>query len=187
MAVSAPPPIPKQEYIHVLKTMDPCGQSDVINKFIEEAEAYETKTPLEETDQQSNPETLHCIENKIIELLQGILNGDIPLDIAFCRLIGILPYALRARRTSILFSIQCVAFFFYFVVGSCFPSVRKHIKSSCRADVRHSRLIQYLTDSYFPHVNDNRIKFKHMKQSSHIISSILEQYIDTRAIVPLNC
>eukprot|EP01083_Nonionella_stella_P173380 597859_1 len=60
MAVSTPPPIPKQEYIHVLKTMDPCGQSDIINKFIEEAEAYETKTPLEETDQQSNHETLHC-------------------------------------------------------------------------------------------------------------------------------
>eukprot|EP01083_Nonionella_stella_P077108 210366_1 len=180
MAVSVHDHIPKQEYLYVLKTMDPCGQSDIIDKLIAEAEDYETKTPLEEVQDDSSPEMLQRIENKIIELLQAILNdGAVPLDVAFCRLIVILPYVQRPRQPSLQFCLEFVSFFFYFVVGSCFPSLCKHIKSSCRVVLFKSRLIRYLMESYFPHLNDNRcIKFKYtVNKSTPVVSSILEQYI----------
>eukprot|EP01083_Nonionella_stella_P278716 947892_1 len=182
MAVSVGSHIPKQEYLHVLKTMDPCGQSDIIDKFIEEAEDYETKTTLQEIHRDSSRETLHCIENTIMELLQAILNdGAVPFDVAFCRLIIILPFVQRPSQPSLQFAAEFIAFFFYFIAGSCFPSLRKHIKSSWQPVLyESSSLIQYLLDSYFPRVNDNRcIKFKHINHSRHVLSSILEHYIST--------
>eukprot|EP01083_Nonionella_stella_P005453 15763_1 len=140
--------------------MDPCGQSDIIGNFIEEAEDYETKTPLEEMHHDSNRQQLHCIEDRIIELLEAILNdGVVPFDVAFCRLIIILPYVQRPSDPSVPFIIEFVSFFYYFVAGSCFPSLRKHIESSCRAVLFQSRLIRYLIESYFAHVNDDLSKF----------------------------
>eukprot|EP01083_Nonionella_stella_P078930 216277_1 len=63
------------EYVHVLNTMNSCGQSDIIRRYIEEAKDYQTKTALEfEQIDDMNRAKLLTIENKIIELLEGILN-----------------------------------------------------------------------------------------------------------------
>eukprot|EP01083_Nonionella_stella_P188222 693283_1 len=117
------------EYFYVLKGMylDPFGQSDIIDSYIEEARAYKTTTPLKVVEGPSHVvrERLHDIEQKVLDMLEGILNdGAMPLDVAFCRLIILMPYVQRS-----VFAGVYVAFFFYFIVGSCFPSLCKHIKS----------------------------------------------------------
>eukprot|EP01083_Nonionella_stella_P062833 163354_1 len=100
------------EYLHVLDTMKPYGQSDIICRYVEEANDYESRTPLEEVSRYDvNRESLglHHIDSKIIELLQGILNdGAISLDVAFCRLIIILPYV----QHNVVFGGEFLAFFF---------------------------------------------------------------------------
>eukprot|EP01083_Nonionella_stella_P023330 64515_1 len=112
--------ISNNEYIHVLNTMDPCGQSDIIARYIEEANDYATH----------NVATLeHLLEHgdahTLIQILEGILNdGTIPFDVAFCRLIIILSYI----QLHVSFATECIVFFAYFLVGSCFPFVRPHIK-----------------------------------------------------------
>eukprot|EP01084_Bolivina_argentea_P090402 162922_1 len=88
------------EYFHVLEGMylDPFGSfgpSCIIDSYIEEAKAYQATTPLKVVEGPSHVvrERLHDIEQKVINILEGILNdGAMPLDVAFCRLIILLPY-----------------------------------------------------------------------------------------------
>eukprot|EP01083_Nonionella_stella_P218995 784828_1 len=164
--------ISNNEYIHVLNTMDPCGQSDIIRRYIDEANDYATH----------NVATLeHLLEHgdahTLIQILEGILNdGTIPFDVAFCRLIIILSYI----QLHVSFATECIVFFAYFLVGSCFPFVRPHIKfiyedpSYCGYG-----LLRYLVETYFPNLNDNRcIKFKYnVKKATRGILSVLEQYL----------
>eukprot|EP01083_Nonionella_stella_P219302 785711_1 len=158
------------EYVHVLNTMNPCGQSDIIRRFIEEATDYQTKTTLDfEQIDDMNRAMLLTIENKIIELLEGILNdGAVPFDVVFCRLLIVLPYVHTSP-----FAWEFIGFFFYFVLGSCFPSVRKHITFNDK----DPRILRYLNDTYFANLNDARcIQFKYcVKQSATL--SVLEQCI----------
>eukprot|EP01083_Nonionella_stella_P023329 64513_1 len=92
--------IPNHEYLHVLSTMDPCGQSDIIARYIEEANDYATH----------NVATLeHLLEHgdayKLIQILEGILNdATIPFDVAFCRLIIILPHV----QSQIVFAVEFI-------------------------------------------------------------------------------
>eukprot|EP01083_Nonionella_stella_P120694 361885_1 len=146
------------EYLHVLHTMDPCGQAGLLDRYIEEATNYKAKTPLEvvQGSLQVVYERFHDIEDKVINLLEGTLTDAIPLDVAFCRLIILIPYVQPS-----IFSGVFVAFFFYFVVGSCFPSLRKHIRMPCKLSPIHreSRVLPYLMDTYFA------------------LASVLEEYI----------
>eukprot|EP01083_Nonionella_stella_P062008 161351_1 len=171
------------EYFHVLEGMylDPFGQSDIIDSYIEEANAYKARTRLKVVEGPLHVvrERLHDIEQKVVDILDGILNdGAMPLDVAFCRLIILLPYVQPS-----VFVVVFVAFFFYFIVGSCFPSLRKHIKLlwDMPEEYEDSKLLQYLMDSYFPNLNHSQcIKFKYYgNKSTHAISSVLEQYIAT--------
>eukprot|EP01083_Nonionella_stella_P314052 1129889_1 len=165
------------EYVHVLNTMNSCGQPDIIGRFIEEATDYQTKTALElEQIDDMNRAMLLTIENKIIELLEGILNdGAVPFDVAFCRLLIILPYVHTSP-----FAFGFIGFFFYFVLGSCFPSVRKHITfNDAEPHDLRSRILRYLMVTYFPNLNDARcIKFKYCVQRSTTLF-LLEQCITT--------
>eukprot|EP01083_Nonionella_stella_P023331 64517_1 len=164
----------QSEYFHVLKIMDPCGQSDIIDRYIEEAKDYQTKTALElEQFEDTNRDKLRTIEDKMIELLEEILNdAETPFDVAFCRLIIILPYVHTGP-----FAVEFIAFFFYFMLGSCFPSVRKHIRMEI-VDPQ-SRMLRYLIGTYFTNLNDKRcIQFKYCgQQSTHALSSALEEYV----------
>eukprot|EP01083_Nonionella_stella_P118503 353802_1 len=113
----------KHEYLHILNTMNPCGQSEIIDRYVEEATDYERNTPLGVVH--GNDENLYHIENQVLEMLDGILNdGAVPLDVAFCRLIIILPYTQRR----LLYAAEFIGFFLYFIVGSCFPSLRQNIE-----------------------------------------------------------
>eukprot|EP01083_Nonionella_stella_P219303 785715_1 len=163
------------EYLHVLHTMDPCGQAGLLDRYIEEATNYKAKTPLEvvQGSLQVVYERFHDIEDKVINLLEGTLTDAIPLDVAFCRLIILLPYVQPS-----VFVVVFVAFFFYFIVGSCFPSLRKHIKLlwDMPEELEDSKLLQYLMDSYFPNLNHSQcIKFKYGGNQS--ISSVIEEHI----------
>eukprot|EP01083_Nonionella_stella_P164640 545515_1 len=169
------------EYFHVLEGMylDPFGQSDIIHSYIEEAKDYKATTTLKVVEGPSHVvrERLHDIEQKFINILEGILNdGALPLDVAFCRLIILLPYVQPS-----VFVVVFVAFFFYFIVGSCFPSLRKHIKLlwDMPEEYEDSKLLQYLMDSYFPNLNHSQcIKFKYYgNKSTHAISSVIEEHI----------
>eukprot|EP01083_Nonionella_stella_P120695 361887_1 len=166
------------EYLHVLHTMDPCGQAGLLDRYIEEATNYKAKTPLEvvQGSLQVVYERFHDIEDKVINLLEGTLTDAIPLDVAFCRLIILIPYVQPS-----IFSGVFVAFFFYFVVGSCFPSLRKHIRLPCKLSEIHdeSRVLSYLMDTYFAHVNNSRcLKFKYYgNKSTDALASVLEEYI----------
>eukprot|EP01083_Nonionella_stella_P086002 238665_1 len=118
--------IPKQEYLHVLKTMNHCGQSNIIANYVEEANNYESNTALEDISEHDDVRgaKLHKIQNKVIQILNGILNdGAMPLDVAFCRLLIILPYT----QLHLASAIEFMAFFIYFLVGSCFQSLRANI------------------------------------------------------------
>eukprot|EP01083_Nonionella_stella_P086003 238666_1 len=68
--------IPKQEYLHVLKTMNHCGQSNIIANYVEEANNYESNTALEDISEHDDVRgaKLHKIQNKVIQILNGILN-----------------------------------------------------------------------------------------------------------------
>eukprot|EP01083_Nonionella_stella_P188221 693282_1 len=119
-----------REYFRVLEGMylDPFGQSDIIDSYIKEAEDYykaTTRLKVLEGPLHVVRERFHNIEQKLINMLEGILNnGAMPLDVAFCRLIILMPHVQPS-----VFAGTFVAFFFYFIVGSCFPSLCKHIKS----------------------------------------------------------
>eukprot|EP01083_Nonionella_stella_P263081 894068_1 len=178
--------IPKQEYLHVLKTMNHCGQSNIIANYVEEANNYESNTALEDISEHDDVRgaKLHKIQNKVIQILNGILNdGAMPLDVAFCRLLIILPYT----QLHLASAIEFMAFFIYFLVGSCFQSLRANInlKDICdkilNTDPSHQqcRLLRYLMESYFPNLVDSRcIKFKYNgNQATHGILSVLEQHI----------
>eukprot|EP01083_Nonionella_stella_P086004 238667_1 len=67
--------IPKQEYLHVLKTMNHCGQSNIIANYVEEANNYESNTALEDISEHDDVRgaKLHKIQNKVIQILNGIL------------------------------------------------------------------------------------------------------------------
>eukprot|EP01083_Nonionella_stella_P278027 945351_1 len=108
----------KHEYFHVLNSMSPCGQSNIIDRYIEEAKQYQIKTqfgPLKEVHahnhtNRGNDQGLRTVENQIIQILEGILNdGALSFDVAFCRLIIILPYV----QPCVLFALECVTFFVY--------------------------------------------------------------------------
>eukprot|EP01083_Nonionella_stella_P257000 880122_1 len=176
MALSACPQTLKHEYFNVLNTMDHYNRS-IINSYIEEAKHYQTKSRLQfacmnDVDRQG----LCIIDETIIELLEGILNdGRIPFDVAFCRLIVILPYAQHTR-----FSIEYVAFFFCWLLGSCFPLIRQNIKFNDPERLYgETTILRYLMKTYFANLNDTRcIKFKYTgNTSTHTISLILKQYI----------
>eukprot|EP01083_Nonionella_stella_P304509 1058663_1 len=154
------------EYFHVLNTMNPCGQSEIIDRYVEEAQDYEAKSALLKS---------HTMRSKVIELLEGILNdGAMPLDVAFCQMIIILP-RVQCHAAS---AVEFIAFFVYFLVGSCFPSLRRNITSICQYPVyqyRKSTLVRYLIETYFPSLNDIRcIKFKYSgNKATHVILAIL--------------
>eukprot|EP01083_Nonionella_stella_P132154 401681_1 len=177
---------PKHEYLHVLNTMDPCGQSDIISSYVEEAKDYDANTALEDilAHDDAHLEKLHHIQNKVIQILDGILNnGAMALDVAFCRLIIILPY-VQSHRT---FAAVFITFFLYFIVGSCFPSVRQNIHSISHQD-HQFRMLRYLVETYFPNLNGTRcIKFKYSgNKATHAILSVLEQHI-TPCVASLIC
>eukprot|EP01083_Nonionella_stella_P061492 160238_1 len=180
MTLSACPQTLKHEYFHVLNTMNCYDQSELISRYIEESREYRSKAPLQFKCMNAlDREGLCTIDDKIIELLEGILNdGRIPFDVAFCRLIIILPYAQHTA-----FSIEYVAFFFCWLLGSCFPSVRQNIEFGSERLYRETRILRYLMETYFTitNLNDTRcIKFKYTgNASTHAISLILEQYFET--------
>eukprot|EP01083_Nonionella_stella_P211385 764357_1 len=171
--------IRKHEHLHLLNTMDPCGQSDIIDRYIEEAKYYETNTTLHDIldDDDTHREKWNVIRNNVIQILQGILNdGAIPLDVAFCRLSIILPYLQHHTMLSVDF----IAFFVYFLVGSCFPSLRSNIQFNFEDSLfDQCMLLRYLVETYFPNLNDNQcIKFKYSgDKATQTIVSILEQHI----------
>eukprot|EP01083_Nonionella_stella_P305012 1062465_1 len=172
------------EYFHVLEGMylEPFGSfgpSCIIDSYIEEAKAYQATTPLKVVEGPSHVvrERLHDIEQKVVDILDGILNdGAMPLDVAFCRLIILMPHVQRS-----VFAGVYVAFFFHFIMGSCFPSLQKHIKLlwAVSGRVEDSKVLQYLMDSYFPNLNHSQcIKFKYYgNKSTHAISSVIEEHI----------
>eukprot|EP01083_Nonionella_stella_P020579 57068_1 len=166
------------QYLHVLRTMDPCGQSDLIDRYIEESTNYKAKTPLEvvQGSLQVVHEKLRDIEDKVINLLEGTLTDAIPLDVAFCRLIILIPYVQPS-----VFSGVFIGFFFYFVVGSWFPSLRKHIRLPCKLSAIHeeSRVLPYLMDTYFANVTDTQcLKFKYCgNKSTEALASVLQEHI----------
>eukprot|EP01083_Nonionella_stella_P086001 238659_1 len=171
------------EYFHVLNTMNPCGQSVIIDRYVAEAQDYEAKSALELKHDDTHQDKSHTMRCKVIEMLEGILtDGAMPLDVAFCQMIIILPYAQSHAESAAEF----VAFFVYFLVGSCFPSLRPNITSICQYlsqcplyQYRKSTLVRYLIETYFPNLNDNRcIKFKYSgDKATQTIVSILEQHI----------
>eukprot|EP01083_Nonionella_stella_P318325 1162945_1 len=167
--INVNPKIFEREYLHILTRMNPCGQSDIIDRYVEEATNYETNTPLKEARDKS----FQPIEHKFIQILDGVLNnGEVPLDVAFCRLIIILPYAQRCSN----YSAQFIGSFVYFILGSCFPSLRQKIDLNPQ-----SKVVRYLIETYFPNLNDTRcIKFKYAgHKSTRAILSALEEYMIT--------
>eukprot|EP01083_Nonionella_stella_P170723 581625_1 len=173
--VNVNPKTVEAEYLHILTRMNPCGQSDIIDRYVEEATNYETNTPLKEARDKS----FQPIEHKFIQILDGVLNnGEVPLDVAFCRLIIILPYAQRWST----YSTEFIGVFLYFILGSCFPSLRQKIKLNHETDsYQRCQVPRYLMETYFANLNDTRcIKFKYAgHKSTRAISSVLEQYITT--------
>eukprot|EP01083_Nonionella_stella_P270706 916835_1 len=167
--INVNPKIFEREYLHILTRMNPCGQSDIIDRYVEEATNYETNTPLKEARDKS----FQPIEHKFIQILDGVLNnGEVPLDVAFCRLIIILPYAQRCSN----YSAQFIGSFVYFILGSCFPSLRQKIDLNPQ-----SKVVRYLIETYFPNLNDTRcIKFKYAgHKSTRAILSALQEYMIT--------
>eukprot|EP01083_Nonionella_stella_P079285 217417_1 len=144
--VNVNPKTVESEYLHILTKMNPCGQSDIIDRYVEEATNYETKTSLQL--EEASHASLRTIENKFIQILNGILNnGEVPFDVAFCRLIIILPYAQRCAD----YSAEFIGSFLYFILGSCFPSLRQKIDLNPQ-----SKVVRYLIETYFPNLNDTR-------------------------------
>eukprot|EP01083_Nonionella_stella_P107476 311317_1 len=77
-------------YLYTLRTMGTCGQYGIIQKYNEEATKYQRQNTYESVggDVESIPHILVCIQNKMIGLLEQMLNdGSLPLDVAFCQLI----------------------------------------------------------------------------------------------------
>eukprot|EP01083_Nonionella_stella_P118502 353800_1 len=175
------PSILKHEYLHILNTMNPCGQSyiEIIDRYVEEATRYERNTSLGVVHGNGNGKNLRYIENQVIEILDGILNdGAVPLDVAFCRLIIILPYVQFRSR----YACEFIGFFIYFIVGSCFPTLRQNIKLNREShSYQRSKVLQYLMETYFAQLNDTRcIRFKYSGQKSTLaISTVLQQYVNT--------
>eukprot|EP01083_Nonionella_stella_P191703 709344_1 len=189
-------------YLHILSTMDPCGQSLLVQKYNEEAMHYHnTVIALTCCDHvcpiTGTPDFVVCIHDKIICLLQEILNdGSLALDVAFCRLI-----VLLGSIDCVPYYRQYIAFLLYFVAGSCLPSLRNNIKIDHinhpfhRYLYHNSELVRYLMDTYFAKLNDKRcIKFKYNSHgSTRTISGVLQHHIATAtkhgdvSIVPIIC
>eukprot|EP01083_Nonionella_stella_P303321 1049637_1 len=163
------------EYLFILNIMDLSGESEITQKYIEELKYYQTtlihvhaKHILKEAD------------HRIIGLLQLILNdGELQLDVAFCMVIGIIHH-VQKRVTQ---AEEYIAFALYFVLGSCFPSLRTNFKINDpdhpEYDIyKQSAVLQYLMETYFANINDKKcIKFKyHGNQSTHSISCALQRY-----------
>eukprot|EP01083_Nonionella_stella_P117374 349731_1 len=167
----------KSGYLDILTTMAHYGQSDIIDRYVEEATNYETKTLWAEI--QGSDDGLNIIRSKFIQTLDGILNdGAVPFDVAFCRLIVILPYAQQYSQ----YASEFIGVFLYFVLGSCFPSLRQNIKLNDETpNYQRCKVLRHLMETYFPNLNDTRcIKFKYCgHQSTRAILSILEQHIAT--------
>eukprot|EP01083_Nonionella_stella_P174114 602663_1 len=181
-------------YLHALSTMDTCGQTDIIQQYNQEAKHYQRQNTFNMCPTASD--FLAYIHKQIIGLLQEILTGSLPLDVAFCRLIVL--YGHVDCDTSYD---QYVAFLFYFILGSCLPSIRSNIKIHDPSHASYltlycqSELVRYLMDTYFAKLNDKTcIKFKyHGQRSTGAISSILQRHITTAtehgdvSIVPIIC
>eukprot|EP01083_Nonionella_stella_P038075 103694_1 len=165
----------KSGYLDILTTMAHYGQSDIIDRYVEEATNYETKTLWAEI--QGSDDGLNIIRSKFIQTLDGILNdGAVPFDVAFCRLIVILPYAQQYAQ----YASEFIGVFLYFVLGSCFPSLRQNIKLNDETpNYQRCKVLRHLMETYFPNLNDIRcIKFKYSgNKATHVILSILEQHI----------
>eukprot|EP01083_Nonionella_stella_P118501 353799_1 len=174
------PSILKHEYLHILNTMNPCGQSYIIDRYVEEATRYERNTIFGVVHGICKNLNLRFIEHEVIEILNGILNdGAVPLDVAFCRLIIILPY-VQPRGGQ--YAPEFIRFFLYFILGSCFPTLRQNIKFDRESPLyQRSKVLQYLMETYFAQLNDARcIRFKYSGQKSTLaISTVLQQYVNT--------
>eukprot|EP01083_Nonionella_stella_P089280 249073_1 len=172
------------EYLFILNIMDLSGESEITQKYIEELKYYQTtlihvhaKHILKEAD------------HRIIGLLQLILNdGELQLDVAFCMVIGIIHH-VQKRVTQ---AEEYIAFALYFVLGSCFPSLRTNFKINDpdhpEYDIyKQSAVLQYLMETYFANINDKKcIKFKHHgNQSTHSISRALQRHTALHA--PIIC
>eukprot|EP01083_Nonionella_stella_P224734 799683_1 len=102
-------------YLHVLSTMNPSGQSEMVQKYNEEARSYQQQNTFMSVcgDAKTNLDFFVRIKNKIIRLLEQILNdGALPLDVAFCRLIVLYGYCNLDRYPH---CVEYIAFLLYFM------------------------------------------------------------------------
>eukprot|EP01083_Nonionella_stella_P116317 345531_1 len=180
-------------YLSILKSMSTLDQFDMAQEYKEEAINYQQQTFMSVScNAQMIADFLGFFKNKIIGLLQEILNDALPLDVAFCRLIVLYGYICCDPDCD-----QYIAFLLYFVLGSCLPSLRDKIKINDPNHPRYhdlyhnSEIMRYLMDSFFPNLNDKTcIKFKYNGNLS--MQSILEhimtgaEYGDA-SIVPIIC
>eukprot|EP01083_Nonionella_stella_P148700 471197_1 len=164
----------QNEYLYILNVMDPGGESNLIQNYIEEMKHYER------TMMRVHAERLLAeADRNIVGLLELILSdGSLQLDVAFCALISIIHYV-----QSIAGAKEYIIFAFFFVLGSCFPSLRPSfvIDDPDHPDhdiYKQSTVLQYLLQTYFANLNDKKcIKFKYNgEQSTHAISCALQQY-----------
>eukprot|EP01083_Nonionella_stella_P085580 237352_1 len=163
-------------HLNTLLSMD-WDERCVIPNYYKEARDYKIPNSLEWRTWEHPRLTIRNIENKCMELLQDVLNnGYVPFDVAFCRLLIILDH-LQFLGARVI--VEFIPFVLYFVLGSCFPSIRNNIATN--GSYQTSKLVRYLVDVFFANFDDQRcMEYKYTETdaiSMNAISSVLNQYI----------